>query len=174
MEIKAVKIHLIELGRSRPQREMFVIPDQMRVQFDRRARPGNEPDQLILIRVLTDAGIEGWCTAFYTFGPARAFAETWLDAFRPELVGIDPFDREYFYQKMWFANRFNWLHPWMIGYADVALWDIAGKAAGLPVCKLLGAFRDRIPTYVSSGNYPQLESFVEFGLRVKELGYCGY
>ena len=40
--------------------------------------------------------------------------------------------------------------------------------------KLLGSFRDRIPTYVSSGNYPALEQFVEFGLRVKELGYKGY
>ncbi len=174
MLIKEVKIHLLEMEGKRPIRTMFVIPGQLRSQFDRRATPGKEPNQLCFIRVITDAGIEGWCTAFYTWGPARAFAETWLDAFRHELVGADPLDREYIFQKMWFANRFNWLHPWNMSYADVALWDIAGKYAKLPVAKLLGAFRDRIPTYVSSGNYPDPERFVEFGLEVKEEGYKGY
>lgn len=174
MRITDVQVFLLKLDHTRPQREMFIIPGQMRAQFDRRARPGTDPQHLALIRVVTDAGVEGYCTAFYTFGPARAFAETWLDAFRHELVGMDPLDREYIYQKLWFANRFNWLNPWMIGYADVALWDITGKVAGLPVCKLLGLFRDRIPVYVSSGNYASLDRFVEFGLQVKELGYRGF
>ena len=174
MLIEDVKIHLVQLDQKRPRREMFVIPGQHRVQFDRRAKPGEEQDQLCFIRVVTDQGIEGWSTAFYTFGPARPFAETWLDAFRHELVGVDPLDREFIFQKLWFSNRFNWLHPWMMSYADVALWDIAGKCAKLPVCKLLGSFRERIPAYVSSGNYPELEQFVEFGLQVKEGGYRGY
>ena len=178
MLINDVKIHLLDLGRPRAVRRMFIIPGQTRAQFDRRAHPPDpataEPELLALIRIQTDTGIEGLCDAFYTFGPARPFAQTWLDAFRHELVGVDPLDREYIYQKLWFANRFNWLHPWMIGYADVALWDIAGKAAGMPVCKLLGRFRDRIPAYVSSGNYPELDAFVELGLRVKALGFKGY
>ena len=89
MKITDVRIHLIKLDRPRPQREMFVIPGQARVQFDRRARPGSDPQHLALIRVYTDAGIEGYCTAFYTWGPAQAFAETWLDAFRHELVGAE-------------------------------------------------------------------------------------
>lgn len=98
MLIKEVKIHLIEMEGKRPIRTMFVIPGQLRSQFDRRATPGHEPNQLCFIRVITDTGIEGWSTAFYTWGPARAFAETWLDAFRHELVGADPLDREYIFQ----------------------------------------------------------------------------
>ena len=148
----------------RPRREMFVVPGQDRVQFDRRAKPGNEADQLCLIRLLCDDGTEGWSDACYTFGPARAFAATWLDAFRDELVGVDPLDREYIFQKLWFANRFNWLHPWMMSYADVALWDIAGKVCNLPISKLLGAFRQRIPCYVSSPNFAEFDRFIEYGL----------
>jgi L-alanine-DL-glutamate epimerase-like enolase superfamily enzyme len=38
---------------------------------------------------------------------------------------------------------------------DIALWDIAGKAAGLPVYKLLGACRDRVEAYASGGFYQE-------------------
>lgn len=174
MRITSVNIQLIQLDRKRRMREMFIIPEQLRWQFDRRSTPGEEPEILCLIRIGTDAGIEGWCTSFYTFGPARAFAETWLDAFRHELLGVDPLDREFIYQKLWFANRFNWLHPWMIGYADVALWDIAGKAAKMPISQLLGRFRERIPCYLSSPNYPTLEEHVEYGIKVQAQGFQGY
>ena len=174
MLIREIKIHLVELEQMRPRREMFVVPGQDRVQFDRRAKPGNEADQLCLIRLLCDDGTEGWSDACYTFGPARTFAAIWLDAFRDELVGVDPLDREYIFQKLWFANRFNWLHPWMMSYADVALWDIAGKVCNLPISKLLGAFRQRIPCYVSSPNFAEFDRFIEYGLEVKKRGYRGY
>src|SRR3954452_367884 len=38
---------------------------------------------------------------------------------------------------------------------DIALWDIAGKVAGLPVYKLLGACRDRVEAYASGGFYQE-------------------
>lgn len=174
MRITDVKIHLVKLDGKRPIKRMFIIPQQTRWQFDRRVEEGQEDNLMAFIRIFTDAKIEGWCDAVYTWGPARAFAETWLDAFRHELIGTDPLNREFTFQKLWFSNRFNWLHPWMMSYADIALWDIVGKAAHLPVCKLLGSFRDRIPTYMSSGNYPQIDDFLDFGERVKNKGYLGY
>ena len=36
---------------------------------------------------------------------------------------------------------------------DIALWDILGKAAGMPVYKLLGGYADRVPSYASCGFY---------------------
>ena len=39
--------------------------------------------------------------------------------------------------------------------ADIAIWDILGKAAGLPVYKMLGACRDRMPAYAMCGWYYQ-------------------
>ena len=79
MRITDVRIHLLRLDRPRAEREMFVIPGQLRMQFDRRSRPGREADQAALIRIVTDAGIEGWCNAFYTFGPARALKRSTYD-----------------------------------------------------------------------------------------------
>ena len=47
----------------------------------------------------------------------------------------------------------HYLSPHAVGTVDIALWDIAGKAAGLPVHRLLGTCRDRIPAYFSSAHH---------------------
>ena len=178
MRITDVRVHLLDLERPRAVPEMFAIPGATRVQFDRRSRAPRpdeaEPDLLPLIRVETDDGKQSVCETPVTAGPARAFALAWVDAFRRELVGCDPLDRERVYQILWFANRFKWIHPWMMSYADVLLWDLAGKAACMPIAGLLGRFRQRIPAYVSSPNYAEPEAFVTFGRQVKEAGFKGY
>ena len=100
MRITDVKIHLVKLDGKRPIKRMFIIPQQTRWQFDRRVEEGQEDNLMAFIRIFTDAKIEGWCDAVYTWGPTRAFAETWLDAFRHELIGTDPLNREFTFQKL--------------------------------------------------------------------------
>jgi L-alanine-DL-glutamate epimerase-like enolase superfamily enzyme len=58
--------------------------------------------------------------------------------------------------------------PWPI---EVALWDIAGKAAGLPVYKLLGGHRDRLPAYASTGELRPAEQRVDDVLAMREAGF---
>ena len=71
-------------------------------------------------------------------------------------------------------NRFRYPPQPVRGYIDVALWDLAGKVTNLPVCRLIGGFRDRIPAYKSGGNLPETEAFVQDTVQAKTEGFWGY
>ncbi|MGO1077698.1 cis-3-hydroxy-L-proline dehydratase [Inquilinus sp. CA228] len=92
-----------------------------------------------LVRVDTDAGLTGWgevCPLGPAYLPAYAAgARTGLRELAPGLIGLDPrqlgvLDRH--------LDRSMRGHPYVKSAVDIACWDILGKAAGLPVCDLLG------------------------------------
>jgi L-alanine-DL-glutamate epimerase-like enolase superfamily enzyme len=57
---------------------------------------------------------------------------------------------------------------------DVALWDIAGKVANLPVHRLLGTYRDSAPAYASSAVMQSPEDYAQEALRFRESGWTAY
>ena len=61
-----------------------------------------------------------------------------------------------------------------IGAVDVALWDLAGKVAGLPIHRMLGTCREQVPAYASSAWLPTPEAYVEEALLVRSLGMTAY
>ena len=61
------------------------------------------------------------------------------------------------------AGLSHFISPMAMGTVDVALWDIAGKAAGMPIHRLLGTCRDRIPVYFSSGHHETSEGYAKVG-----------
>jgi L-alanine-DL-glutamate epimerase-like enolase superfamily enzyme len=95
---------------------------------------------MLLVRVLTDAGIEGWGEAFgHAVAPAT---KTVLDTMiAPLFVGRDPSDITGLLheaeRKLHIFGR-NGPVIYALSGMDIALWDIAGKAAGLPLYRLLG------------------------------------
>ena len=105
-----------------------------------------------LIKVETDEGLYGWGEA-YSVGPDRAI-EPIADYIFEMIKNEDPRRVEYIMLKLFQQFRFP---PGGTGLAvmsaiDHALWDISGKAAGLPVYMLLGgAVRDRIRVYHGLG-----------------------
>ena len=101
-----------------------------------------------VLRVFTDAGIEGNCFIGAWVAAAPLFSPI-LEVVKPELVGREPFDREWLWGRMQFLKTRFSLSETAWAPVDVALWDIAGKAAGLPIYKLLGAERCEIPAYAS-------------------------
>ena len=109
------------------------------------------PVPLGVLRIETDEGIEG--NAFLSSpgpGPA-AIADQIVTVVKPWLLGADPLDIGKHWRRM--ESLVHYLSPHTVGTVDIALWDIAGKAAGLPVHRLLGTCRDRIPAYFSSAHH---------------------
>jgi galactonate dehydratase len=107
---------------------------------------------LCFVKVMTDAGIFGFGEA-YSVGPDEATVATIKD-FKGWLLGKDPRNVEYLWATMYNFTRFPGgavIDAAMSGI-EHALWDIAGKAAGLPVYMLLGGkCRDRVRVYQSAG-----------------------
>ncbi|HEU0157210.1 MAG TPA: mandelate racemase/muconate lactonizing enzyme family protein [Stellaceae bacterium] len=109
----------------------------------------------LLVEIETDTGIVGIGEAGVGGGGTRHVVEQQL---RPMLLGEDPLLIEGLWQKMFartrqFGRRGIVMNA--ISGIDIALWDIAGKAAKLPVYKLLGACRDRVEAYASGGFYQE-------------------
>ncbi|MGH7342561.1 MAG: enolase C-terminal domain-like protein, partial [Candidatus Rokuibacteriota bacterium] len=91
---------------------------------------------------------------------------------KPLVVGQDPLDRERLYQAM--AQKIRQTTYRAIGAMDIALWDIGGKVAGLPIHRLLGSYRDRVPAYASSAVLPTKEAYAEEAARFKSEGWTAY
>jgi galactonate dehydratase len=121
-----------------------------------------------LIRIDTDSGLTGYGEAGSTGPMARARIET----MKPLLLGKDPLTIE-----VHFHNLTTLMHTYMahiptISGIDIALWDLAGKITGLPVCNLLGGpFRDAIPMYSHGVGLNMLDpkSCHDFAQRIKTM-----
>ena len=57
---------------------------------------------------------------------------------------------------------------------DIALWDIGGKAAGMPIHKLLGSYRESAPAYASSAVLASKEAYADEAVRFKSQGWTAY
>jgi len=96
-----------------------------------------------IVRICTDAGISGYGQVEY-FKP---YLKPYVLFYKEALLGQDPTDVERVMQRIRQRGAFK---PWgsAVSAIEMALWDLAGKAAGLPVYKLLGGkVRDRVRVY---------------------------
>jgi L-alanine-DL-glutamate epimerase-like enolase superfamily enzyme len=125
-----------------------------------------------VLRIRTDEGLEG--NAFLSYpgpGPA-AIAEQVVRVAGPLLTGEEALDVGRHWRRL--AGLSHFLHPIACGVVDVALWDLAGKAAGLPIHRLLGSCRDRVPVYFSSGHHASAGAYADEALHWKAQGWKGY
>lgn len=92
------------------------------------------------MRLLTDGSHQG-----YADGAAPPDAHAIDTVYRPLLVGASVWERERLWLALKEAARRHRLPPSTWGLVDIALWDLLGKAQGLPVFRAAGGFRDRVP-----------------------------
>ena len=136
---------------------------------------GSEPWDMVVIRVLTDEGVEG--NAFgWGVRSGEVTAKIVADVLKPALVGEDPFDREKIWQKIRTLDRWLAFFPlYAQGPMDVALWDIAAKKAGLPLYKLIGGYREKVRAYATAAwSIPDVESYKRQADEVLAMGFTAY
>lgn len=107
----------------------------------------------VLVKVRTDAGIEGYGEAFPTAKDQGGAIRELILWMKNLLVGEDPEDIDCLWHKLYQRQLYRGCSmagalTTAISGVEIALWDILGKAHGLPVYKLLGGkHRDRIRVY---------------------------
>jgi L-alanine-DL-glutamate epimerase-like enolase superfamily enzyme len=135
--------------------------------------------ETMVVRITTDEGLVGYGEGQSPVSPgtSKIIVE---DLCRPILIGADPFDVEYLWQKMYSAMRERG-HPTgffvdALAGCDIALWDLIGKATGKPIHKILGGrYRDRIKLYAGCGGKTpdtaatRAETLVDAGFRALKL-----
>ena len=110
--------------------------------------------RLVVTRIRTDAGLDGLGYALVFGGAGSEAVEAYARRLAVLLVGEDPTQVGRLWEKMYRADR-GIRKVSVAGYAlsalDIGLWDVTGKAAGLPLANLWGAVTDRVPAYGSGG-----------------------
>lgn len=132
-------------------------------------------DRTILVKITTASGAVGWGETYGLAAP-RATVEILRDVFIPFCIGRDPRDPEPLHDDLRDLMRVRASSTGLVGDAlaalDIAVWDLAAKLAGMPLCRLLGgARRDRIPAYLSGLPRPTLRERVEMAAAWQARGF---
>jgi D-galactarolactone cycloisomerase len=132
--------------------------------------------ETLFVRVDTDAGITGWGEAF-GFAASALTREAVLRVVAPLCVGRDFTDVASFMadlQRKLHAMGRHGPVSFALAGIDIALWDIAGKAKGVPIHRLLGgdgAMRNCIPTYASLLRYGKPDLVARYTAEAVARGY---
>lgn len=157
-----------------------------------------------LIRIVTDDGAEGFCLPYQQLVPTDRYAlegeassapgKPMPDpkhdpiqgvvekVIKPLLIGEDPMAREKIHNKLWVLQRSSKrLTDRLVCFIDLALWDLAGRALGQPVYKLIGGHRTKVKAYASTmvgdrieGGLNTPEAFADFAEQCKRRGYQAF
>lgn len=137
--------------------------DRLRLELDPPLRAAWDPEprrhfDATIVRVHTDEGVTGIGSGDTMDG---------FDAVKELFLGEDPLDIVRHVKAIETAN-FHGGSYWPV---EVALWDIIGKVAGLPVATLFGNSAHALPAYASSAELKSPSARVETALRAREAGF---
>lgn len=139
----------------------------------------------LLVRLYTDEGIDGFGLAT-SYTPIDYVLKAVKGGILELVVGEDALAPERTYRKLFglttskAASAKGWSREAVIRVSaavDIALWDIVGKSARLPLYRLFGGFRDEVPAYVTCGYYRDNKDEAELRDEVQRLlgqGHTGF
>lgn len=166
--ISSVKLSLVSLPLTAPISDAKVLTG--------RQKPLTEI-AFLFAEIRTEAGFEG---VGYSYSKRAGGPGQYVHAkeIAPELIGEDPNDISRIWNKLVWAGASvgrSGLSTQAIAAIDIALWDLKAKRAGLPLAKLLGAHRDSVQCYNTSGGYlsMSIEQVVENTRASVERGIGG-
>jgi L-alanine-DL-glutamate epimerase-like enolase superfamily enzyme len=135
---------------------------------------------LTFCRMEADDGTVGWGEAITMWPEAARATEQLIAGLAEALIDQNPLEREEHWRRlrahMWWYGYEGGLASFALSALDIALWDLAGKALGLPVVQLLGgARRAKLPVIASTHAFQSsLEAEAErHGRYVREEGFRG-
>ncbi|TMV08306.1 mandelate racemase/muconate lactonizing enzyme family protein [Arenibacterium halophilum] len=130
----------------------------------------------VLVRIRTDDGLTGWGEAHHGRSPG-AIAKLIETTLAPMIIGMDAYDTTGVWQRLYKGHLAT--HGFGAGTCiamsgiDLALWDIRGKAANLPLFKLLGGGSRRIEAYAGglTLGYQEPEALIDEARGYIEAGF---
>lgn len=135
-----------------------------------------------LVEVRTDEGVTGWGECFGPGNIAKANKGIVEGVIQPMVLGDDPLDRDAIWHKVYNLMRDHGqkgMPMQSLSGVDIALWDIAGKVAGLPIHKLIGgAHRKTVPVYgygmmLRDEHVDELAArFTDEAAAIKDMGFA--
>ncbi|MFB3828225.1 MAG: mandelate racemase/muconate lactonizing enzyme family protein [Bryobacteraceae bacterium] len=123
--------------------------------------------------IVTAGGIEGNYTLAPRYWHPNWSNAGWLEYARAALKGRSALDLPAL-TSQWEPAKRRLGQSSYASAIDNCLWDILGKAVGLPVYRILGAYRTRVLAYASSRHHGKVEDFVEEVRRCKAEGFKAY
>ena len=115
----------------------------------------------LLVRMKTDDGVQGFGLAT-SYTDITPLVNVVKDGFSDEILGMDALSPERLYEKLFgltFSRKAaenSWGREALIRISsavDIACWDIVGKMANLPLYRLFGGYRNKVPCYVTCAYY---------------------
>src|SRR6185436_3199905 len=162
MKITGTRTQLVELPADEPLAGAAENPN------------GKRP--IVTLLVQTDAGAEGIGVAYFGGALTRTLAHA-IDELGALITGDDPVLVEAVHQKLKNAAGGSagpgGSYHLALSSIDIALWDLRAKSLGLPLWKLLGGARERVPTYASGALMRglSLDRVVKAAATLKEKGW---
>jgi L-alanine-DL-glutamate epimerase-like enolase superfamily enzyme len=169
LTIKEVKLYVLD-RRKMPATAPAIVAASPRGQGLAAALYGGHAQ---IASIVTASGIEGnYILDEHYFHPNWT-TEGWLPYAKAACLGRSVYDLPAI-TSQWVPEKRRVGQSAYASAIDNCLWDILGKAVGLPVYRILGAYRDKVMAYASTQHHDTLEQFVEEARICKAQGFKAY